>query len=157
MHACLKREVLTHLTSFDGCLKLIACRSGSCGVLCTWSGPICRASVPTASVSNPVCSDDLVMMARACFNAAHRRARPFILGASDVAAFFYTMDHDILANALLKRSVHPVLVGCLIREVSGFCAKLNVPGAGATERFDLERGGKQGAVATPGEFNIFVE
>ena len=34
---------------------------------------------------------------------------------------------------------------------------LSLPGAWPSERFDLERGGKQGGVETPEEFNIMLE
>ena len=45
----------------------------------------------------------------------------------------------------------------LLREVSGMICSLSLPGAGPSERFDLERGGKQGGVETPEEFNIMLE
>ena len=67
------------------------------------------------------------------------------------------MGHALLSEAMLERGLHPQLVRCLLRELLGFQASLSVPGARATEKFPVERGGKRGGAETPDEFNIFFE
>ena len=63
----------------------------------------------------------------------------------------------VIAMALASSGLHPELVCCLSGELSGLRANITIPGAGSTGRFPLERGGKQGGVETPDEFNILLQ
>ena len=53
--------------------------------------------------------------------------------------------------------MRPEHVCCLVREFSGFWARLEVPTAGHTKWFPFTTDGKQGGVETPDEFNVFLE
>jgi hypothetical protein len=104
-----------------------------------------------------LCCDDLVSILRQVLFLASRWGKRVVLGSLDVAVAFDSIDHDMLCTALLKRGLHPQQVCCLLRELSGMMAQISIAGAGSTARFPLERGGKQGGVETPDEFNILVE
>ena len=50
-----------------------------------------------------------------------------------------------------------MLLRALLREISGMKGCLSLPRVSPSELFDIERGGKQGGVETPDEFNVMME
>eukprot|EP00973_Karenia_brevis_P026651 3676558-Karenia_brevis.AAC.1 len=58
---------------------------------------------------------------------------------------------------MLARGLPASLVAVLMREVSDMKAILSIPGAGDTYPFEFQRGGKQGGVETPDEWNWLIE
>ena len=79
------------------------------------------------------------------------------VGASDVHTAFDEMDHAKLELALRSRGLSFWATANLIREVSGFRAKMVIPTAGTTDLFDIVSGGKQGGAETPDEWNAYLE
>ena len=62
-----------------------------------------------------------------------------------------------MQTALLDQGLHPDLARAVLREVSGIQCSIELDGAGRSEQFPLERGGKQGGVETPDVFNGMVQ
>ena len=87
-----------------------------------------RSLVRTLGFKAGFCSDDLVATMRQCFYLA-RCGIPLIVAALDVATAFDAMDHGLLGGALVTRGVHPGLVRCLLRELSGFCGATELAGS----------------------------
>ena len=104
-----------------------------------------------------LCCDNVTSILRPVLILAFRWGCKLLIGSLDVAIAFDSMDHELLVKGLLGRGLHPESVACLLRELSGMHADITIPGAGSTPRFPLERGGKQGGVETPDEFNLFIE
>ena len=93
--------------------------------------------------------DDLVGIARQCVFIASRWNRPLVVGSADIATAFDSMKHQLISNALLCRGAHPYLVRAVLRELHSIQARIEIPGAGATDLFQFSRGGKQGGTETP--------
>ncbi|CAK0827067.1 unnamed protein product, partial [Prorocentrum cordatum] len=75
----------------------------------------------------------------------------------DVKFAFDSMDHDVLTQSLLHMGASHGMVGLLLQELHGLRGRFAIPGAGDTEFFNYERGGKQGGVETPDCWNAIVE
>ena len=56
-----------------------------------------------------------------------------------------------------RRGLRPRAIMNLMQELSGFRAKMSIPGDGETDIFEFSRGGKQGGVETPDEFNMLMD
>ena len=101
--------------------------------------------------------DDISSVVRQALFLADRWGLPLILGTADIATAFDCMTHESMTKCLLRRGVHPQLVRAILREVSGMSGNIFLPGAGLSESFPFQCGGKQGGVETPEVFNIMME
>ena len=99
---------------------------------------------------------DIVAIVRQTLFVAYRWGLPLVLGSADVGTAFDTMEHEHMQDALLGRSLHPQLVQALMREISSLSCRIEITGAGQSDTFSLERGGKQGGVETPDKFNVMM-
>jgi len=79
------------------------------------------------------------------------------MSIQDVATAFDDMDHEEIFRSLRSQGASFWAASNLIRELSGFKARLVIPTAGATSLFDFESGGKQGGIETPDEWNALLE
>jgi len=79
------------------------------------------------------------------------------ISSQDVATAFDSMDHDVLQSALLRRGLHPRIVLGLLRELTSMQGAISIPGAGTSEKFAFQTGGKQGGVEMPDEWNMLLE
>eukprot|EP00973_Karenia_brevis_P038554 5319653-Karenia_brevis.AAC.1 len=75
----------------------------------------------------------------------------------DIEIAFDSMDHDMLARSLQSRGLHPLLIRALVREIRFMEGDMAITGVAISQRFRFQRGGKQGGVETPAEFNVMVE
>ena len=104
---------------------------------------------------------DVVNLIRTLLTFAHTWAKALQLhvyvSSQDVATAFDAMDHELLKEAMLKRGLHPRLVFGLLRELTDMKGHISIPSAGTSEPFDFRKGGKQGGVETPDEWNMLVE
>ena len=57
----------------------------------------------------------------------------------------------------MAKGVSKADVAVQMRELSGMQARITLPHVGSTQAFDFERGGKQGGVETPGQWNASVD
>ena len=82
---------------------------------------------------------------------------PLLVAVQDVRTAFDAMQHAHIALALEKRGVDPGLVAANLRELSGIQDYITLPGVGDSAPFLYTRGGKQGGVETPDQWNAFVD
>ena len=75
----------------------------------------------------------------------------------DIATAFDSMNHEVVVKALQSSGMKTDMILSLMAELSGCTARISIPGAGSSDDFPLERGGKQGGVETPDLFNILME
>jgi len=101
--------------------------------------------------------DDISAIIRQVFNLAWSWDLPLVFGAADIATAFDAMVHASMQSALLGRGAHPNLVRAVMREVSHMLCTIQIAGAGTSDDFPLERGGKQGGVETPEIFNSMMD
>ena len=99
-------------------------------------------------------ADDVIAIMTRAIYLADIYGLPLFIASQDVATAFDSMDHQILAEAMIARGLEPPAVGSLLRELSGLRACISIAGAGSCHPFDFQRGGKQGGTETPVEFNI---
>ena len=83
--------------------------------------------------------------------------RPVYICALDVRFAFDSIDHLELKRALTKTGMPIHLIVNLMRAISGKQAVIKIPYPGRSEPFEIEKGGKQGGVETPDEFNALLE
>eukprot|EP00973_Karenia_brevis_P001125 153911-Karenia_brevis.AAC.1 len=67
------------------------------------------------------------------------------------------MYHDSILWALLKRDLKVEKALAIARELMHLKARVHLPGAPISEPFDYLRGGVQGGVLTPEEWNLLLE
>ena len=101
--------------------------------------------------------DDVIGILRQVIFVSYRWGRPLVVAAADVLTAFDCMNHGSMEKSLLGRGCHPVMARALLREVSGMSCNIEINGAGISETFPLERGGKQGGIETPEVFNAMME
>ena len=124
--------------------------------------PALRPSLRTSSVGtlgfrHGFSCDDIAAIIMQTLFIAYRWGRPLVLGTADIATAFDTMEHASMQKALLGRGAHPDLVRAILREVSFMSGRISIQGAGMSNVFPFERGGKQGGVETPEVFNVMIE
>ena len=101
--------------------------------------------------------DDISAIIRQIIFLAYRWGLPLVIGTADIATAFDAMQHESVQRALLERGAHPHLVRAFLQEVTGFSCCISLPGAGLSEEFAFELGGKQGGIETPDVFNVLME
>eukprot|EP00973_Karenia_brevis_P080409 11156658-Karenia_brevis.AAC.1 len=67
------------------------------------------------------------------------------------------MHHEHIGQALQSRGTSPGLTAAHLRELSGLRAYISLPGAGSSHSFLYNRGGKQGGVETPDQWNALLD
>ena len=82
---------------------------------------------------------------------------PLLVACQDVCTAFDAMSHDVIADALLARGCSPQLACVCLRELTGIQAVATLPGAGTTQPFAFEKGGKQGGAETPEVWNAVID
>ena len=82
---------------------------------------------------------------------------PLLVACQDVCTAFDTMSHDVIVDALLARGCSPQLACVCLRELTGIQAVATLPGAGTTQPFVFEKGGKQGGAETPEVWNAVID
>eukprot|EP00959_Pyramimonas_sp_CCMP1952_P323177 6762694-Pyramimonas_sp.AAC.1 len=97
-------------------------------------------------------SDITALMQQMIFNASSWGHNLYV-SIQDVKFAFDSMDHDVLTQSLLHMGASHGMVGLLLQELHGLRGRFAIPGAGDTEFFNYERGGKQGGVETPDCWN----
>ena len=82
---------------------------------------------------------------------------PLLVACQDVQTAFDTMRHSDIASTLCNRGVKAYLVAGMMRELTGLHAFMSLPAAGVTRPFDYSKGGKQGGVETPDQWNAVMD
>ena len=82
---------------------------------------------------------------------------PLLVAAQDVQTAFDSMQHDDIAAAMVRRGINPGMVAAHLRELSGLKAFITLPGVGDSPSFVYNKGGKQGGIETPDEWNILID
>ena len=82
---------------------------------------------------------------------------PLIISSQDVRTAFDAMDHNWIAKSLQSRGASAQVTALLMRELTGVEAVMTLPCAGTTSPFNYTRGGKQGGVETPEEWNALID
>ena len=82
---------------------------------------------------------------------------PLLVALQDVELAFDSMQHELIATALQARGAAPSIVAAHLRELTGLNAVMTIPNAGDTNSFPYSKGGKQGGVETPDEWNAVID
>ena len=82
---------------------------------------------------------------------------PLLVACQDVSTAFDAMGHELISNALSSRGCPDHLTCRFVWELTGIHAVITLPGAGTTEPFEFNRGGKQGGVETPDAWNAIMD
>eukprot|EP00959_Pyramimonas_sp_CCMP1952_P105352 2202265-Pyramimonas_sp.AAC.1 len=67
------------------------------------------------------------------------------------------MNHEHIATSMTAQGVGSGLVAAHLRELAGIRATIQLPGVGSTTPFDYSKGGKQGGIETPDEWNALAD
>lgn len=116
-----------------------------------------RTEVNTMGARPFVSTDDLAAPLRQVLHSAYEWKRPLVMAAQDIQWAFDSMVHGLLMNSLLRRGLPAHMVANLMRELLGFQAQIRLPNTGVRPPFRFDRGGKQGGVETPDQFNTLLE
>ena len=81
---------------------------------------------------------------------------PLLTSIQDIRFAFDSLPHFLIKEALLSQGVSGQVTGLHMQELAGLQGFMVLPNVGATPRFDFGRGGKQGGVETPDEWNAVV-
>ena len=103
------------------------------------------------------CTGDITNLLREFLVKSTVWGRPIIIGSMDIKFAFDNMNHQVLRQALQKSGMPTDMVYNLMRALSRKTACINLSGAGRSGDFRLLRGGKQGGIETPDEFNVLME
>ena len=102
------------------------------------------------------CSEILALV-RQTIHLANVWGLPLYIAAQDVLTAFDAMDHDMCVESYIRRGSGFGYAYLLARELTAVQGRMRVPGAETSLPFDFQRGGKQGGVDTPDNFNIYLE
>ena len=123
----------------------------------TYRSMFTTTEVNTMGFKPVVSTDDLVAPLRQILHSAYEWMRPVVVAAQDIQWAFDSMDHGFLMSSLLRRGLPAHMTANLLRELFGFEAQIRLPNAGVSPPFRFDRGGKQGGVETPDQFNAMLE
>eukprot|EP00959_Pyramimonas_sp_CCMP1952_P219080 4580527-Pyramimonas_sp.AAC.1 len=82
---------------------------------------------------------------------------PAAIGAQDIATALDSMPHHLIMECSLSRGVGKWDTALLMHELHQIRATITLPLAGVSAPLEFQRGGKQGGVETPDEWNAMVE
>lgn len=82
---------------------------------------------------------------------------PLIVALQDVKTAFDAMHHEHIAESMSQRGVSAGVTAAHLRELTGLHAFITLPGVGDTQKFCYSRGGKQGGLETPDQWNALVD
>ena len=100
---------------------------------------------------------DLQGVLRECIHKATVWGISLFIASQDVRFAFDSMDHGFMLTAHQKRGLHNQFLALMARELCDIQATMQVQGTDPTEKNPFQRGGKQGGVSTPDEFNVYLE
>ena len=102
-------------------------------------------------------SDDVVSLLRECLVDAHRFPRPIIVASMDVKTAFDSVLHEVLDDALGGQDISVSARIAMLSGLFGKSGRIRLPDAGLSPDFPFLRGGKQGGVETPDQFNVIMD
>ncbi|CAK0847987.1 unnamed protein product [Prorocentrum cordatum] len=118
----------------------------------------CRPSrVHTYGFKKCFSTADFNSVVREALYAAAVWNLPICVSGYDVSIAFDSMPHELMQDSLLARGVTARDVALLMGDLTGLRARITLPLAGTSEPFLFAKGGKQGGVETPDEWNCMTE
>jgi hypothetical protein len=82
---------------------------------------------------------------------------PLLVALQDVEVAFDSMEHEHIVTSMSARGITAGMVGAHMRELCNMRAVITLPGAGDTQSFSYNKGGKQGGIETPDQWNMLVD
>ena len=80
-----------------------------------------------------------------------------VISSQDVRTAFDEMEHSEICKGMHMRGISSHMCAAVLRDLQGIHLKMDIPGAGTTDEFDMEKGGIQGGSATPFCFRTMLE
>ena len=124
--------------------------------------PLLRQQLRPSSVHSygfkPACrTNHLTALVRQLLHIAASWGVGLLVALQDVETAFDTMAHEHIATSMRARGVSSEVTVAHLRELTGIKATIHLPCVGSTPPFDYSKGGKQGGIETPDEWNTLID
>ena len=102
-------------------------------------------------------AQDVIALLREAVRKRSDDGKPLVVFAGDILTAFDEIRHEHLDGALRASGVDIETRIELMKQLFNKNASLLLPGAGETEKFEYSKGGWQGGINTPDEFNCMIQ
>ena len=116
-----------------------------------------RSPVNTVGFTRGCSAQDVVAQLSEAVRKRADDCKPLIIISGDIETAFDEMHHNHLDNALAAKKVDIHTRIELMKQLFNKRATLLIPGAGETDEFAYNKGGWQGGINTPDEFNCMIQ